>query len=182
MRYHIDPHDSRRAGPDRSRITTESAPHAKLGRLPLWMQTARTRMRSDQGRVKKARSNLETPHRRRPYRWPMSNSCSFLPFVSTLLVSMSVSREEVRHVAQLARLDFSEEDEARMADELSQILEYVDKLDELDTSGVPPMSHVLDVTNVFRPDEVEERIDRGEALELAPEADDEYFRVPKVVG
>ncbi|PSQ85537.1 MAG: Asp-tRNA(Asn)/Glu-tRNA(Gln) amidotransferase GatCAB subunit C [Bacteroidetes bacterium QS_1_65_9] len=95
---------------------------------------------------------------------------------------MSVSREEVRHVAQLARLDFSEEGEARMADELSQIIEYVDKLDELDTSGVPPMSHVLDVTNVFRPDEVEERIDRGEALELAPEADDKYFRVPKVVG
>jgi aspartyl-tRNA(Asn)/glutamyl-tRNA(Gln) amidotransferase subunit C len=95
---------------------------------------------------------------------------------------MPVSREEVRHVAQLARLDFSEEDEARMADELSQILEYVDKLDELDTSGVTPMSHVLDVTNVFRADEVKERIDRGEALESAPETDGEYFQVPKVVG
>lgn len=95
---------------------------------------------------------------------------------------MPVSREEVRHVAQLARLDFSEEDEARMADELSQILEYVDKLNELDTSGVTPMSHVLDVTNVFRPDEVTERIDRGEALEPAPKADGEYFQVPKVVG
>jgi aspartyl-tRNA(Asn)/glutamyl-tRNA(Gln) amidotransferase subunit C len=95
---------------------------------------------------------------------------------------MSVSREDVQHVAQLARLDFSEEEEARMADELSQILEYVDKLDELDTSGVSPMSHVLDVTNVFRPDEVKERIDRRQALEPAPEADDEYFRVPKVVG
>lgn len=95
---------------------------------------------------------------------------------------MPVSREEVQHVAQLARLDFSEEEEARMADELSQILEYVDKLDELDTSGVAPMSHVLDVSNVFRPDEVKTRIDRGQALEPAPEADDEYFRVPKVVG
>jgi len=68
-----------------------------------------------------------------------------------------------------------------MADELSQILDYVDKLDELDTSGVSPMSHVLDVTNVFRPDEVKERIDRGQALEPAPEADDEYVRVPRVV-
>ena len=95
---------------------------------------------------------------------------------------MSVSRDDVQHVAQLARLDFSEDEEAKMAEELSQILDYVDKLDELDTSGVPPMSHVLDVTNVFRPDEVEERIDRAEALEPAPEADDEYFRVPKVVG
>lgn len=94
---------------------------------------------------------------------------------------MSVSRDDVRHVAQLARLDFSEDEEAQMADELSQILDYVDKLDELDTSGVPPMSHVLDVTNVFRPDAVEERIDRAQALELAPEADDEYVRVPKVI-
>ena len=94
---------------------------------------------------------------------------------------MSVSRDDVRHVAQLARLDFSAEEEAQMADELSRILDYVDKLDELDTSGVPPMSHVLDVTNVFRPDAVEQRIDRAQALEPAPEADDEYFRVPKVI-
>ncbi len=94
---------------------------------------------------------------------------------------MSVSRDDVRHVAQLARLDFSAEEETQMADELSQILNYVDKLDELDTSGVPPMSHVLDVTNVFRADDVEERIDRAQALEPAPEADDEYFRVPKVI-
>ena len=94
---------------------------------------------------------------------------------------MSVSRDDVRHMAQLARLDFSEDEEAQMADELSQILDYVDKLDELDTSGVPPMSHVLDVTNVFRPDAVEQRIDRAQALELAPEADDEYVRVPKVI-
>lgn len=95
---------------------------------------------------------------------------------------MSITRDDVRHVAQLARLEFSEEDEAQMAEELSQILGYVDKLDELDTSGVPPMSHVLDVTNVFRNDEVEERIDRGQALEPASETDDEHFLVPQVVG
>lgn len=94
---------------------------------------------------------------------------------------MSVTREDVRHVAQLARLDFSEEQEAQMADELSQILGYVEKLDELDTSGVPPMSHVLTATNVFRGDEIEERIDRSEALEPAPESDDGHFLVPKVI-
>lgn len=94
---------------------------------------------------------------------------------------MSVSRDDVQHVAQLARLDFSEEDEAKMTDELSRILDYIDKLNELDTSGVPPMSHVLDVTNVFRADDVQERIERGQALELAPDADDEYFRVPNVI-
>lgn len=106
-----------------------------------------------------------------PLRFPRLNS----------IPRMSVSRDDVRHVAQLARLDFSEDEEAQMADELSQILDYVDKLDELDTSGVPPMSHVLDVTNVFRPDAVEQRIDRAQALEPAPEADDKYIRVPKVI-
>lgn len=94
---------------------------------------------------------------------------------------MSVSRDQVQRVAQLARLEFSEEEEAQMADELSRILEYVEKLEELDTSGVPPMSHVLDVTNVFRPDEIEERIDRDQALEAAPETTDGYFEVPKVL-
>lgn len=68
-----------------------------------------------------------------------------------------------------------------MVEEMSQILDYVEKLDELDTSGVPPMSHVLDVTNVYREDEVEERIDQEQALEPAPEAEQGYFVVPKVV-
>jgi len=68
-----------------------------------------------------------------------------------------------------------------MAEEMSQILDYVEKLDELDTSGVPPMSHVLDVTNVYREDEVEERIDQEQALEPAPEGERGYFVVPKVV-
>jgi aspartyl-tRNA(Asn)/glutamyl-tRNA(Gln) amidotransferase subunit C len=94
---------------------------------------------------------------------------------------MSVSREEVKHVAELARLSFSDEEEQRMADELNQILDYVDKLDELDTSGVPPMSHVLDITNVFRPDEVKERIEQADALEAAPATEGAYFTVPQVV-
>jgi aspartyl-tRNA(Asn)/glutamyl-tRNA(Gln) amidotransferase subunit C len=99
----------------------------------------------------------------------------------TVQVLMAVSRDDVQHVAQLARLDFSEEEERQMAEELSQILDYVDKLNELDTSGVRPMSHVLDVTNVFRADEVETRINREQALEPAPEDDDEHFQVPKVI-
>lgn len=94
---------------------------------------------------------------------------------------MSVSRDEVQRVAQLARLEFSAEEEERMAEELSRILDYVEKLEELDTSGVPPMSHVLDVTNVFRADEVEARIDQDQALEPAPETKEGYFQVPKVI-
>lgn len=68
-----------------------------------------------------------------------------------------------------------------MADEMGQILDYVDKLNELDTTGVPPMSHVLDIENVFRPDKVEQRIDHEDALRNAPDADGDYFRVPKVI-
>jgi len=94
---------------------------------------------------------------------------------------MSITREDVRHVAALARLSFSDEEEERLTEELSQILEYVEKLDELDTSGVPPMSHVLDVANVVRPDEVTSRIDQADALEPAPEASDQFFQVPQVV-
>lgn len=94
---------------------------------------------------------------------------------------MAVSRDDVRHVATLARLDFSKEEEEQMAKELSRILDYVEKLQELDTSGVPPMSHVLDVTNVFRPDDIRSRVDRDEALAPAPASDGDYFEVPQVV-
>lgn len=94
---------------------------------------------------------------------------------------MAISRDEVRNIANLARLQFTEEEEDQMAGELSRILDYVEKLNELDTSGVPPMSHVLDIHNVFREDEVEERIDREDALKNAPDADSDYFRVPKVI-
>ena len=94
---------------------------------------------------------------------------------------MAISREDVRHIAQLARLRFSDEGEAKMADEMGRILDYVDKLNELDTTGVPPMSHVLDIHNAFREDEFEQRIDHEDALSNAPDADSDYFRVPKVI-
>lgn len=94
---------------------------------------------------------------------------------------MAVSIEEVRYIAELARLRFSEEEEKRLAKEMSDILEYMEKLNELDTTAIPPMSHVLDLHNVFRKDEVEQRISRGDALQNAPEADSEYIRAPKVI-
>ena len=94
---------------------------------------------------------------------------------------MSISIEEVRYIAALARLRFSEEEEGRVAQQMSSILDYMAKLNELDTEDVPPMSHVLDLNNVFREDVVEERITREEALRNAPESDSDYFRVPKVI-
>lgn len=95
--------------------------------------------------------------------------------------TMSVSLEEVRYIAQLARLRFTDEEEQEMARQMSRILDYMDQLSELDTTDVPPMSHVLELTNVFRTDEVQQRITRDDALRNAPEADDTYFRVPKVI-
>lgn len=92
-----------------------------------------------------------------------------------------VSIEQVRYIARLARLRFTEEEEHRMARQMSQILDYMAKLEELDTTDVPPMSHVLDLSNVTREDVAAPRITREEALRNAPDADDQYFRVPKVI-
>jgi aspartyl-tRNA(Asn)/glutamyl-tRNA(Gln) amidotransferase subunit C len=94
---------------------------------------------------------------------------------------MAISVEDVRYIASLARLRFEEEEERHLAEQMSRILDYMAKLDELDTSGVPPMSHVLDLYNVFRADQQEARISREEALANASDADGQYFRVPKVI-
>jgi len=94
---------------------------------------------------------------------------------------MSISIEQVRYVARLARLSFTQEEEVRMAQDLSAVLDYMQQLDELDTDQVPPMAHVLDRVDVFRPDVSQERIDRAQALSNAPDTDGEYFRVPKVL-
>ena len=94
---------------------------------------------------------------------------------------MKVTLEQVRHLASLARLDFSPEEEASLADDLTRILDYVEQLEELDITGVEPMSHVLDVFNVFREDAPISRIERSDALSNAPDADAEFFRVPKVI-
>lgn len=94
---------------------------------------------------------------------------------------MSLSVEDVQYIARLARLRFSESEQEEMAAQMSRILDYMEQLNQLDTSGVPPMSHVLDLTNVFREDQAQQRIERDEALGKAPDADHEHFRVPKVI-
>ena len=94
---------------------------------------------------------------------------------------MAVSLDEVRYIAKLARLHFTEEEERKMAEQMSQILGYMEKLNELDTTNIPPMSHVLDLTNVHRKDVVQQRITREEGLSNAPDADSVFFRVPKVI-
>ena len=94
---------------------------------------------------------------------------------------MAVTIEDVRKVAHLARLSFSPEEEARLAEDLSRILEYAQKLNELDTEGVPPTSHVLPIHNVFREDVVTPSLPQDELLANAPSKWRGFFRVPKVI-
>ncbi len=94
---------------------------------------------------------------------------------------MAVTLDEVRNVARLARLSFSPEEEGRMVVELNRILDYVEKLNELDTEGVPPTSHVLPISNVFREDVLVPSLSRDELLANAPSKWRGYFRVPKVI-
>ena len=94
---------------------------------------------------------------------------------------MKISKDDVIHVAELARLEFGEEELEKFTDQLGNILEYIEKLSELDTKGVEPTSHVLDISTPLREDRVEEWITAEEALQNAPEREDDFFPVPKVI-
>ena len=94
---------------------------------------------------------------------------------------MKLSNEEVKNVARLARLSISEEETEVFEKQLSEILTYIGKLNELDTSKIDPTSHVLEMNNVLREDEVRPGLTREEALSGAPEALDGFFRVPKII-
>ena len=89
-----------------------------------------------------------------------------------------IDREQVLHVALLARLALSEEEVETMARELSGILEHVDRIAELDLEQVEPTDHVVDLENVLRPDEPRPSWPREKMLELAPDPVDGAFRVP----
>ena len=89
-----------------------------------------------------------------------------------------IEREQVLHVARLARLRLSDEDLQRMAGELSGILDHIDKIGELDLDGVEPTSHVIELQNVLRADEPRPSWPRERILEGAPDAAEEGFRVP----
>ena len=84
-------------------------------------------------------------------------------------------------VAELARLNLKAEEKQKLARDLGAILEYVKKLDALDTSKVEPTSHVLNMENVFRADEVKPSDAAAKALEHAPQSDGNFFKVPKIV-
>jgi aspartyl-tRNA(Asn)/glutamyl-tRNA(Gln) amidotransferase subunit C len=95
---------------------------------------------------------------------------------------MSISRQDIEKVALLARLKLSEAELATMTAELAGIVGYVDQLASVDTEGVAPMAHAVEVANVFRADEVAPSLPREEALSNAPHHDARGYLVPAVLG
>ena len=95
---------------------------------------------------------------------------------------MSVTIEDVEHVALLARLSFSRNEKMKLTAQLNEILHYMEQLNALDTSGIEPLSHVIELSNVFRDDVLKPCLDRVDALKNAPARTEKFFKVPKVIS
>ena len=95
---------------------------------------------------------------------------------------MAVTKKDVEKIAELARLKFTEEELENFTPQMNEILSYMDKLNELDTENVKPLSHPVERTNVFREDELKASISTEDALKNAPSKDEHHFKVPKVIG
>jgi len=96
-------------------------------------------------------------------------------------VSVKITPEQVQHIARLARLAVPGDQEDKLVEELSDILEYMEHLQELDTSAVEPLAHVVEIRNALRPDTVGPTLERESALANAPDRTGECFRVPGAV-
>jgi len=94
---------------------------------------------------------------------------------------MSLTAEQVHWVANLARLELSDAQLAAMTTQLGRILEYVGQLQQLDTDGIEPMAHALDVTDIFRADELRPSLSADEALANAPKRRGDFYAVPAVL-
>jgi aspartyl-tRNA(Asn)/glutamyl-tRNA(Gln) amidotransferase subunit C len=94
---------------------------------------------------------------------------------------LEISKKEVEHVAKLARLEITESEKDALSQQLSSILTYIEQLKAIDTSGVEPTATVLDQSNVFREDTVRPSLSVEHALANAPQADDGYFQVPRIL-
>jgi aspartyl-tRNA(Asn)/glutamyl-tRNA(Gln) amidotransferase subunit C len=95
---------------------------------------------------------------------------------------MSVSIKDVEHIAELARLEFTEEEKGKLTAQLNSILAYMEQLNTLDTSAIEPLSHVIELSNVFREDAVKPGLATDDALKNAPSKTERFFKVPKVIG
>lgn len=94
---------------------------------------------------------------------------------------MPVTLKDVEHVAALARLQFTDAEKEKLTHHLNEILAYVEKLNELDTTNVEPLSHVVEPGNIFREDTIRPSYPREEMLKNAPDKTEKFFKVPKVI-
>jgi aspartyl-tRNA(Asn)/glutamyl-tRNA(Gln) amidotransferase subunit C len=94
---------------------------------------------------------------------------------------VKLSREQVLHIAELAKLGITEEETERFAEQLSEILDYAEILNRLDTSAIPPTAQAITQRNVTRPDEVRPSLTPAEVLANAPQRQDDYFRVKPIL-
>lgn len=92
-----------------------------------------------------------------------------------------ISKEQVEHIAWLARVELSKEEKKLFTKQLNEILEYFRKIDELDTGKVPPTYHVLDLVNVFRGDEVKPSLSKEDSTRNAPKKEGMYLKAPKII-
>ena len=93
-----------------------------------------------------------------------------------------ITKEEVKKVAQLARLELNENEVNNHAEQLEKILEYIKELEKIDTDDIPCTTRAIEVTNVFRKDEEKEYLNNEELLNLAPSREDKFFKVPKIIN
>ncbi|HZR13186.1 MAG TPA: Asp-tRNA(Asn)/Glu-tRNA(Gln) amidotransferase subunit GatC [Acidimicrobiia bacterium] len=93
-----------------------------------------------------------------------------------------ITRDDVEHVARLARLALTDDEVERLTEQLEVILEHAAQVSALDTAGVPPTAHPLPLANVLRPDEPRPGVPRDDVLAMAPASEDDRFRVPRILG
>ena len=96
-------------------------------------------------------------------------------------MSQRIDAEQVRKVAKLARLQLTDREVEEFTEQLGAILGYVEKMNELDTEQVEPLAHCLPISNVFRADEIRPSLGADRALANAPERDESFFKVPKIL-
>ncbi len=92
-----------------------------------------------------------------------------------------ITEEQVKKVAKLARLDLTEQEVKEFTAQLESILQYMEKMNQLDTENVEPLAHCLPITNCFREDEIKESLNVSQALANAPQSDGQFFKVPKIL-
>jgi len=96
-------------------------------------------------------------------------------------MAKKIDQEQVKKVAKLSRLQLTDEEVKEFAGQLSAILDYMEKLNELDTAAVEPLAHCLPINNVFRADEAKESLGTEKTLANAPQRDGDFFKVPKIL-